>query len=115
MLKGAVIVIADKSAKGEMECATDDDMLPARWLSERVSEREGPFPVQTATTTAFCEEQTCLNTPFLAQVSQLAATSTRCRGRPRIVPLSREFIKVIELMPTILLLTCFIFLKPYHI
>ena len=28
MLKGAVIVIADKSAKGEMECATDDDMLP---------------------------------------------------------------------------------------
>ena len=48
---------------------TTDDMLP----SGSVSEREGPFPVETATTTtAFCEEQTCLNTPFLAQQQQVS-------------------------------------------
>ena len=80
-----------------------DDALAGGWVHERA---RGPFPSRRRrrrrqrlfarskhASTLLSWRRSVSQLPLLA----LAATSTRCQGRPRIVPLSREIIKVIEL------------------
>ena len=90
----------------------------ARWLSERASEREALSRPDGDGDNGFLRGANMPQHSFLGAGQSVSWQPLQLgvgRGRPRIVPLSREMIKVIELQPTILvLLMCFIILKPHH-